>query len=81
MVSMVTAGTVISYTIYATQSPVAGDRMLATVPMVVYGTFRYLYLIYDRQDTRSTASLVRRDPGIIGAALAWVLAAALVVYL
>lgn len=81
MVSMVSAGTVLSYTIYATQSPLAGDQMLWTVPMVVYGVFRYLYLIYHREDAASTASLVTRDPGIIGAALAWVVAAALVVYL
>jgi 4-hydroxybenzoate polyprenyltransferase len=81
MVSMVSAGTVLSYTIYATQSPQAGDKMLWTVPMVIYGLFRYLYLIYHREDGSSTAELVTHDPGIIGAGLLWVLAAALVVYL
>src|SRR3954447_14410613 len=81
MVSMVSAGTVLSYTIYATQSPLAGDQMLWTVPMVIYGVFRYLYLIYHREDASSTANLVTRDPGIIGAGIAWALAAALVVYL
>lgn len=81
MVSMVSAGTVLSYTIYATQSPLAGDQMLWTVPMVVYGVFRYLYLIYHREDGSSTANLVTSDPGIIGAAVAWAAAAALVVYL
>jgi 4-hydroxybenzoate polyprenyltransferase len=80
MVSMVSAGTVLSYTIYATQSPLVGDRMLWTVPMVVYGVFRYLYLIYHREDGSSTANLVTTDPGIIGAAVAWAVAAALVVY-
>jgi hypothetical protein len=72
---------VLSYTIYATQSPLAGDRMLWTVPMVVYGVFRYLYLIYHREEGGSTANLVTRDPGIIGAAVSWAVAAALVVYL
>jgi 4-hydroxybenzoate polyprenyltransferase len=81
MVSMVSAGTVLSYTIYATQSPLAGDKMLWTVPMVVYGVFRYLYLIYHREDAASTANLVTSDPGIIGAAITWAVAAALVVYL
>src|SRR4051794_4959103 len=81
MVSMVSAGTVLSYTIYATQSPLAGDQMLWTVPMVVYGIFRYLYLIYHREDGSSTANLVTSDPGIIAAAVAWAVAAALVVYL
>lgn len=81
MVSMVTAGTVISYTIYATESPLAGDRMLWTVPMVIYGVFRYLYLIYHQEAAASTARLVVKDPGIICAAIAWAAAAALVVYL
>jgi 4-hydroxybenzoate polyprenyltransferase len=81
MVSMVSAGTVLSYTIYATQSPLAGDKMLWTVPMVVYGVFRYLYLIYHREEGSSTANLVTSDPGIIGAAVTWAIAAALVVYL
>jgi 4-hydroxybenzoate polyprenyltransferase len=80
MVSLVTAGTVLSYTIYATQSPQAGQQMLWTVPMVLYGVFRYLYLIYHREEEAGTASLMMRDPGIIGAALAWVVAAAIVVY-
>jgi 4-hydroxybenzoate polyprenyltransferase len=81
MVSMVSAGTVLSYTIYATQSPLAGDKMLWTVPMVVYGVFRYLYLIYHREEGSTTANLVTTDPGIIGAAVSWAVAAALVVYL
>jgi 4-hydroxybenzoate polyprenyltransferase len=81
MVSLVTAGTVLSYTIYATQSPQAGDKMLWTVPMVLYGVFRYLYLIYHREEAAGAANLVTSDPGILGAAIAWVTAAALVVYL
>jgi 4-hydroxybenzoate polyprenyltransferase len=80
MVSMVTAGTVIAYTIYATESPIVGDQMLATVPMVMYGVFRYLYLIYHRGDERGTATIVMRDPGIIAAAVAFALAAAVLIY-
>ena len=37
--------------------------MLGTLPPVVYGIFRYLYLIYDRKDTRSTAAILTRDYG------------------
>ena len=81
MVSLVSAGTVLSYTIYATQSPNAGDKMLWTVPMVLYGIFRYLYLVYHRQDGSSTSELLTHDPGILGAAVTWVVAAALVTYL
>jgi 4-hydroxybenzoate polyprenyltransferase len=72
MVAMVTAATVMSYAIYAVNSPLIGSKMLATLPPVVYGIFRYLYLIYDRKDTRSTAEILTGDIGMIGAAVAWV---------
>jgi 4-hydroxybenzoate polyprenyltransferase len=81
MVSMSTAGTVLAYVIYAQQSPIVGDRMLFTVPAVVYGCFRYLYLIYQREDERPTSALLVRDPGMLCAAAAWIAIAAAVLYL
>jgi 4-hydroxybenzoate polyprenyltransferase len=80
MVAMVTAAAVMSYAIYAVNSPLIGSRMLATGPPVLYGIFRYLYLIYDRKDTRSTATILTRDPGMIAAAVVWVAAALLMLY-
>jgi 4-hydroxybenzoate polyprenyltransferase len=75
MVAMVTATTVMSYAIYAVNSPLIGSKMLGTLPPVVYGIFRYLYLIYDREDDRSTAAILTKDYGMIGAALVWVASA------
>jgi 4-hydroxybenzoate polyprenyltransferase len=72
MVAMVTAATVMSYAIYAINSPNIGAKMLATLPPVLYGIFRYLYLIYDRKDTRSTDAILLEDYGMIGAAVVWV---------
>ena len=80
MIAMVTATALISYIIYAVDSPFAGSKMLATAPAVLYGVFRYLYLIYDRQDTRSTAAIIARDPGVIFAGVAYVLSAVVVLY-
>ena len=34
--------------------------MMWTIPPVLYGIFRYLYLIYDRADDRSIAAIVSR---------------------
>jgi len=81
MVSMVTAAAIISYVIYAVNSPLIGSEMLATAPAVVYGVFRYLYLIYDRGDTRSTAAILSQDPGMIVAGIAWVATAVAMLYL
>jgi 4-hydroxybenzoate polyprenyltransferase len=75
MVAMVTAATVMSYAIYAVNSPLIGSKMLATLPPVLYGIFRYLYLIYDRKDTRSTDAILLEDYGMIGAAVVWIVSA------
>ncbi len=80
MVSMVTAAAIISYAIYAVNSPKIGSEMLATAPSVLYGVFRYLYLIYDRRDTRSTAAILTEDPGMIFAGITWVGTALLMLY-
>jgi 4-hydroxybenzoate polyprenyltransferase len=75
MIAMVTAATVMSYAIYAVNSPLIGSKMLGTLPAVVYGLFRYLYLVYDREDERSTASILTGDYGMIGASVVWVASA------
>ena len=80
MVAMVTAAAIISYAVYAVDSPNIGSEMLATAPSVLYGIFRYLYLIYDRRDTRSTAAILLEDPGMIVAAVSWVATALLMLY-
>jgi len=80
MVSMVTTGTVISYAIYTVNSPLIGSRMMLTIPPVVYGIFRYLYLIYDRSDDRSMAAIVAEDRGIQAAGASYALIAFLLLY-
>jgi len=80
MVAMVTAGAIMSYAIYAVNSPLIGSKMLATAPSVLYGIFRYLYLIYDRRDTRSTAAILTEDPGMVFAGLSWIGVALVMLY-
>ncbi|MBW8060486.1 MAG: decaprenyl-phosphate phosphoribosyltransferase [Solirubrobacterales bacterium] len=80
MVSLVTTGTVISYAIYTVNSPLIGSRMMLTIPPVVYGIFRYLYLIYDRSDDRSTAAIVAEDRGMLAAGASFVIIAFLLLY-
>jgi 4-hydroxybenzoate polyprenyltransferase len=80
MVSLVTTGTVISYAIYTVNSPLIGNQMMLTIPPVVYGIFRYLYLIYDRNDDRSMAAIVAGDRGIQAAGAAFAIIAFLLLY-
>jgi len=80
MVSLVTTGTVISYSIYTVNSPLIGSRMMLTIPPVVYAIFRYLYLIYDRNDERSMSGIVAGDRGIQGALVSFAIIAFLLLY-
>ena len=73
MIAMVTASAIISYVIYAVDSPVDGGRRCSRpLPRSSTAIFRYLYLIYDRNDTRSTAAILTEDPGMIFAGVTWV---------
>jgi len=80
MIAMVTSASIISYVIYAVNSPLVGSKMLITAPSVLYGIFRYLYLIYDRRDTRSTAAILAQDPGIIFSGASWIATAVVALY-
>jgi 4-hydroxybenzoate polyprenyltransferase len=80
MVSLVTTGTVVSYTIYTVNSPIIGNQMMLTIPPVVYFIFRYLYLIYDRNDDRSMSGIIAGDRGIQAAGAVWVIIAFLLLY-
>ena len=80
MVSLVTTGTVISYAIYTVNSPLIGSRMMLTIPPMLYCVFRYLYLIYDRADDRSTAAIVAEDKGMILGGASFVVVAFLLLY-
>jgi 4-hydroxybenzoate polyprenyltransferase len=80
MVSLVTAAALLSYGIYAIDSPLVGGRMLATTPIVLYGLFRYLYLIYAREDQRDAARLVGTDPGIQAAIVVWAVTVGVLLY-
>jgi 4-hydroxybenzoate polyprenyltransferase len=80
MVALVTTGTVITYSIYAVNSPIIGNKMMWTIPPMVYGIFRYLYLIYDRADDRSTAAIVAEDKGMILGGASFVVVAFLLLY-
>ncbi len=80
MVAMVAIGTVISYSIYAVNSPLIGSEMMWTIPPMLYGIFRYLYLIYDRADDRSIAAMVSKDRGMQAAGAAFVVVAFVLLY-
>jgi 4-hydroxybenzoate polyprenyltransferase len=80
MVALVTTGTVISYSIYAVNSPIVGNEMMWTIPSALYCIFRYSYLIYDRADDRSTAAIVAKDRPLQAGAASFAVIAFLLIY-
>ncbi len=74
MTAMVTASTVIAYALYtftADNLP-ANHTMMLTIPFVVYGIFRYLYLSLTRNEGGSPEELLLKDVPLILTVLGWV---------
>ena len=84
MIAVVTPSTLVCYILY-TVSPetvykFGSHNLLYTVPFVIYGIFRYLYLIHERRQGGDPTSLVARDPWLMGSVVCWVVAVWLVIY-
>jgi 4-hydroxybenzoate polyprenyltransferase len=85
MISVVTASTLVAYCLYTiSEETVAkfGTRnLLFTVPFVLYGIFRYLYLIHQKAGGGTPESLIVKDKPLLIDILLWVAAAALILEL
>ena len=73
----------VSYTLYAVEADNLPDNntMLLTVPLVIFGLFRYLYLLNHSGDAESPELLILRDAPMLVAIVAWVLVAGAVLVL
>jgi 4-hydroxybenzoate polyprenyltransferase len=84
MIAVVTASTLIAYTIYATSTEVADKlhttRLGVTIPFVLYGIFRYLYLVHQKRAGGSPADLLLTDRPLLACVGLWALAVALILY-
>ena len=84
MIAVVTASTVTAYALY-TMSPETvakfGTRLLpATLPFVLYGIFRYLYLLYRRQLGGNPSELFLNDRALIVNTVLWIVAVVAIIY-
>ena len=73
----------ISYTLYAVEADNLPDNntMLLTVPPVIFGLFRYLYLLNHSGDAESPELLMLRDAPLLVAIVGWIVAAGAVLML
>jgi 4-hydroxybenzoate polyprenyltransferase len=85
MISVVTASTVLAYALYALSPEVErklGTRHLwITIPFVLFGIFRYLYLVHQKGEGDSPTELVSGDPPLLITVAAWVASVLVAIYL
>ena len=84
MVAVVTASTVTAYALY-TMSPDTVAKfhtrwLPLTLPFVLYGVFRYLYLLYRRELRGNPSDLLLSDRALLINTALWMVALLLVIY-
>jgi 4-hydroxybenzoate polyprenyltransferase len=84
MIAVVTASTVLSYALY-TQSPetvfkFGTDRLVWTLPFVLYGIFRYLYLVHQRDEGGNPSLVLYSDRPLLAAVGLWTTAVIAIIY-
>lgn len=84
MISVVTASTVIAYCLYTisgeTIEKFGTNKLILTVPFVLYGIFRYLYLIHQKAEGGTPETLILKDHPLLLDIFLWVVSAALIIY-
>lgn len=80
MLSIVTASTLISYSLYTFYA--SEDRYsMVTIPFVLYGIFRYQYIIYNQKLGESPEEIVLTDKPLLIDILLWVLVSIIILYM
>jgi 4-hydroxybenzoate polyprenyltransferase len=84
MLPMVTTSAILAFSIYTiwphTIEKLGTDKLVYTVPLVVYGFFRYLYLIREKGLGGNPSEILFRDPSLMTSVLAWMAAVVGILY-
>lgn len=75
MIAVVTASTLVSYAFYTladeTVDRFGTDRLIWTLPLVVYGIFRYLYLVHRKEEGGNPTKVLLNDKPILVTVALW----------
>jgi len=84
MIAIVTAATLVTYSAYTlspdVQLKVGSDRLYLTVPFVIYGIFRYLYLVHKKEMGGSPTEALFSDRPLMINIVLWAATAGLILY-
>ena len=77
--------TIMTYSLYiiraSTLDRFGTNKLIFTIPLVVYGLFRYLYVIFTKQENGDPAEIVLREKSILIDILLWIALVIAVLYL
>jgi 4-hydroxybenzoate polyprenyltransferase len=84
MIAVVTASTIVAYAFY-TMSPetvqkFGSDRLVLTLPFPLYGIFRYLYLVHQKEGGGSPSDMLLTDRPLLLCVGIWAAAVAFIIY-
>lgn len=84
MIGVVTASTVIAYCLYTVSEETAAKfgtkNLIFTTPFVLYGIFRYLYLVHQKGKGGSPEELVIKDKPLLLDIVLWIAAVIVILY-
>jgi 4-hydroxybenzoate polyprenyltransferase len=84
MISVVTASCLMAYAFYTlapeTVEKYRTDRLAWTIPFVLYGIFRYLYLVHGKEEGGSPTDLLLTDRPLLADVALWAAALVAIVY-
>ncbi|HYX48290.1 MAG TPA: decaprenyl-phosphate phosphoribosyltransferase, partial [Ktedonobacteraceae bacterium] len=66
LITVVIAATIMAYSLYTFQGPTGNHHLMITIPLVLYGMFRYLYLMHMRMEGGSPEEVLLRDRHMLG---------------
>ena len=83
LVQVVTTSLVFAYMLYtfSAENLPRNHAMMLTIPFVLYGLFRYLYLVHERGEGGSPEEILLRDRPTLACVVLWGLTAVLILYL
>jgi len=84
MIGVMTSTTVVSYALYTLSQDTVGKfgthYMVVTLPFVIYGVFRYLYLVHQKHEGGNPTKMFLTDWAILINTALWLLTSAWIVY-
>ena len=83
LLTISSTATIVSYTLYTIEAPNLPDNMtmLLTVPVVLFGIFRYLHLLNTRSDAEYPEHLIFKDTQLLSTIAFWLGSAGLILLL